>query len=401
MLDNRSLLGILAYAMLLTFGLLVNLRGQVAPLIQDTFQISYSYLGSAFSVMAVGSIIAMSSSGFLIKKFGLKNTFLLGLVVIMAVLVGISYVATYQLFVAVMGVFGIGVGILSVTSNTLASLIFIKERGRKMNIFHLFFGVGGIVAPVYAGYLLRRGFGWESVYLFAIGLVLFLLLLGLYCKFPTTETDNKNEKLLFLEVIKDSRVVIFAMMFLLYVGIELGAANWMGIYLTDVQGRSETEISFYLSLFFVLFTVGRFLTIFVVEKIEYLYLVLICAVSSGVIILVALVGPEQFAVLFSITGLFLGSIFPTMQAAMFEEFEQQLTIIISLTLAAGSLGDVLLANWLPGVINDLVGIELGYGILIIYLISLILLTGWLKYKFLEENNLAVSNEQELSKASSN
>ncbi|WP_408955054.1 MFS transporter [Natroniella sp. ANB-PHB2] len=401
MLDNNKLLGVLACGMLLTFGVLVNLRGQVAPLIQDSFQISYSYLGFVFSMMAGGSVIAMFSSGFLINKFGLKNVFLTGLVMIMVVLIGISYVPTYQLFVAVMGFFGVGVGILSVTSNRLASLIFVKDRGRKMNIFHLFFGIGGILAPIYAGYLLRRGLSWESVYLFAIGLVLSLLLLGLYCKFPITKKGNKNNKALFLEVIKDSRVVIFAMMFLLYVGIELGVANWLGVYLTDVQGRNETEISFYLSLFFVLFTLGRFLTIFIVEKVGYLYLVLICAVSTGVIISVALVGPDRFAILFSIGGLFLAPIFPTMQAAMFEKFEDQLTIIISLTLAAGSLGDVLLANWLTGFINDLVGIQLGYGILIIYLLSLILLVGWLKYKSLVENRLSVSDTQQLSKVSSN
>ncbi|MCK8816253.1 MFS transporter [Natroniella sulfidigena] len=398
MLDNNKLLGVLACGMLLTFGVLVNLRGQVAPLIQDSFQISYSYLGFAFSVMAGGSIIAMFSSGFLIRKFGLKNTFLAGLVMIMIVLIGISYLPTYQLFISAMGLFGIGVGTLSVTSNTLASLIFIEDRGKKMNIFHLFFGIGGIVAPVYAGYLLRRGFGWESVYLFATGLVLCLLLLGLYCEFPTVKQDKDKKKSVFLEVIKDYKVVIFALLFLLYVGTEIGLINWLGIYLSDVQGRSETEISFFLSLFFVLFTVGRLLTTFIVEKIGYLYLVLICGAISGILIFVALVGPDQFAILFSVVGLFMSAIFPTMQAAMFEAFEEQLTIIISLTLAAGSIGDVLLANWLMGVVNDLLGIQFGYGVLIFYLISLILLTGWLKYKSLTENCLAVNNDQSLSKA---
>jgi fucose permease len=383
---NRKLLIGLPFSMMLVFGLVVNIRGPINPLIQKDYGINYSQLGLVMVLFSIGSSFATFSGGILIEKFSLKKVFWAGLFIEIIGLVAIKYINEYYLLTLIMGIIGLGMGVLNVSANTLASRIFIKDKGKMMNIFHLFFGVGGIVAPIYATQLIKRGFKWESSYFFSILLILSLLLFSLFSRFPEADPKEEQNNTQVMDLIKDMKVVIFILMFFFYVGAEIGLTSWLGLYLDDVQGRSEEEISFYIFLFFLLFTVGRFLGSIIVEKIGYLRLVLISSVSAIISILLAIIGPDYFAFFFSLTGLFLSIDFPTMQAAIFEIFDENISAIIGITLTAGGLGNIFMANWLPGLINDLIGIKLGFILFIAYLLILVGAILFLKYKYIGQDD---------------
>jgi fucose permease len=336
---------------------------------------------------SVGNIVATFYGGVGIEKFSLKQVLWAGLVICSISLVTISYINSYYLLAGVMIILGIGMGILNVSGNSLASIVFTKNKGKMMNIFHLFFGVGGIIAPIYANHLFDLGFSWEGTYSIGSVLIVFLFLFSLLCKVPEKKGEAKKKETTIIQILKDREVVIFTLMFLMHVGAEIGVGSWLGVYLVDVQARTDTEVGFYISLFYILFTIGRFIASLIVERVGYLRLVIICAVGGIITILLGLIGPSSFAILLSITGLFISVNFPTMQAAMFENFSDNISAIIGLTLTAGGLGNIIFANWLVGIINDLVGIRLGYGIFILYLIILAGLTYSLKAKYIKKEGL--------------
>ncbi|SJZ32626.1 MFS transporter [Selenihalanaerobacter shriftii] len=363
---DRKILTGYAFAIILVFGIIINLKGVVNPLIQDDYNINYSQLGFILSSYAFGSILSTSIGGFLIQKIGLKRNFFVGFFFSSMALIMVSFINEYSLLSIAMVIMGFGMGTLNVSSNTLVSRIFTKNKGKMMNVFHLFFGIGGFLAPIYARIVFEFSFGWEATYSFGVIFIFLLFLFTLVCKFPDPKKSLDTKKTQLKTVLKDKRVIIFMLAFGLSVGLEIGLSSWLGVYLDDVQFRTKSEISFYLSVFFILFTLGRLIASLIVERFSYLKFVMGTTLATVISIFLGLIGPDSFAIFFSITGFFISMNFPTIQAAMFDIFEENLSVIIGATLTAGSLGNIILANWLTGMLNDLLGIRLGYGVMMIY-----------------------------------
>ncbi|WP_018248053.1 MFS transporter [Orenia marismortui] len=381
-IKNHKILVVLTFSIMLVFGIIVNLKGQINPLIQEDYGINNTKLGLVLTLFSIGGIMVSLFSGELIKKFNLKKFFLGGALIAIISLITLSYINNYYLLMIIMGFMGIGISAINVVANSLASRVFVKNRGRMMNLFHLFFGVGGYLAPLYANRVFSLGFEWEATYSFSIIFIFYIILFATFCKFPKEERgleqEDKQREVNVWNILKDTRVIIFVLMFLINVGVEIGSVSWLGVYLDTVQERSKVEIGFYISLYFGLFTLGRFLASFIVEKLGYLKMVLICVLGSAISIFLGVVGPNYFVFFLSLTGFFAAANFPTIQAAMFETFEDNISVIIGLTLAAGELGNIFLANLLIGFINDLLGVKIGYSIMIFYLLLLAGLVFYLK-----------------------
>jgi len=171
--NRRKFLIGYAFAVMLFLGIIINLKGVVNPLIQEDYNINYSQLGFVVSSFSLGSIVATSIGGVLIQKLGLKKNFISGFLFSSIALVGVSFTDQYQSLILVMVLLGYGIGTLNVSANTLVSKLFTKEKGKMMNRFHLFFGVGGFIAPLYASLVFKFNFNWEATYSF--GIVSFLL----------------------------------------------------------------------------------------------------------------------------------------------------------------------------------------------------------------------------------
>ncbi len=382
---NHKALSILAFGTVLFLGLIMNLRGQITPLIRKDYGIDYSQLGFALSFFSLGSVFATSISGILIEKLGLKKVLVVGMLILVGGLWGIGEINRYSLLIITIGLIGIGLGVLNIFANSLASQVFIENRGRMMNFFHFFFGIGGFIAPIYANLILGMGLMWESTYLFAIGFIILIVGGSLYLDFPEDKEDKSldDEGNLF-ERLKDKRVIIFALVFFFLGGGELGVINWLGVYLHDVQIRSEAEIGFYLSLFFILYAIGRLLASIVVEKIGYIKMIIIASLTAIFSVLIGIVGFDSLAIFFSLSGIVISVLFPTIQAIMFEIFNDKLSAVIGITLTTNILGFMLLSDLGISFVNDLIGIKFGYGMTIIYFSLIIILIVYLNRNYLED-----------------
>lgn len=380
-LNNHRLLVILAFAMVLSFGLIMNLRGLTNPLLQEDYGINYSQLGTILMFFSIGASLASFFSGFLIETFSLKKVFRMGLIIAISGLTAIYFTSNYYLLMVVILIIGLGMGTTNVSGNSLASRIFTKNKGKMMNLFHFFFGIGSASAQIYAPFIINLGFRWEAAYSFGIILLLALFGFSFIPKFPEQDEEEAKNNTKVTEILKDKRVWLFIFMFSFYVGTELGISSWLGVYLSDIQQRSPEEIGTYMFGFFILFTCGRLLASFVVEKVGYIRTIITSALGAIITISLGLFGPASFAFFFSLTGIFLAPHFATIQAVMFDTFEKNVSAIVGLTLTAGSLGNILFANKLAGAINQLVGIQLGFGVFIIYLLVLIGITIYLKQHY--------------------
>lgn len=180
------------------------------------------------------------------------------------------------------------------------------------------------------------------------------------------------------DLLTDKKVILFSSIIFLQIGVEFSLVTWLAPFLKDVQGRTDLFISFYLSLFFISFTLGRLAASFIVEKIGYYDFLLISGVISIILISTALIGGPAYTILIPLSGLFLAVQVPTLQALILDTFAESGIKVVGFAQTAGMIGLTVISNWVVGFINDFIGLKAGFSFLVLILIISVILTYYLK-----------------------
>ncbi|MFP4199209.1 MAG: MFS transporter, partial [Halanaerobium sp.] len=273
---------------------------------------------------------------------------------------------------------GTGITLLNIVAVNLTSISYSQKRGKMINLLHLFYGAGGIIAPYFVTSVLKLGFSWNYSFLFSIILLIIIFFEFNAASLPDIEAGGKKIMKSTSELLKDIKVILFSLIVFFQVGVEFSIVTWLAPFLRDAQSRSDLTVSFYLSLFFVCFTVGRFLASIIVEKIGYYNFLILTGGAAASLILLALIGGYQFTILIPISGLFLAGQVPTLQAAILDSFDRSGIKVVGFAQTAGMIGLTVLSNWTVGFINDFIAIEAGFIFLVLILAAAILITYYLK-----------------------
>ncbi|MFW6252196.1 MAG: MFS transporter [Halanaerobium sp.] len=378
MLKNKKKIIILAFTIMFMNGVVNNIRGQVGPYIMDDFGLNYSRLGFLLSFISIGSMLVFFSSGKLIEKFGLIKILFYGVLYNTLALVGVYAAVNYYTLLAAFFFLGTGITLLNIVAVNLTSISYSQKRGKMINLLHLFYGAGGIIAPYFVTSVLKLGFSWNYSFLFSIILLIIIFFEFNAASLPDIEAGGKKIMKSTSELLKDIKVILFSLIVFFQVGVEFSIVTWLAPFLRDAQSRSDLTVSFYLSLFFVCFTVGRFLASIIVEKIGYYNFLIFTGGAAASLISLALIGGYQFTILIPISGLFLAGQVPTLQAAILDSFDSSGIKVVGFAQTAGMIGLTVLSNWTVGFINDFIAIEAGFIFLVLILAAAILITYYLK-----------------------
>lgn len=378
MLKNKKKIIILAFSIMFMNGIVNNIRGQVGPYIMDDFGLNYSRLGFLLSFISIGSMLVYFVSGKLIEKFGLIKILFYGIIHNILALTIVFLSANYYTLIFGLFLVGSGITLLSIAAINLTSISYSKKRGKMINLLHLFYGAGGIIAPYFVTSVIKLGFSWNYSFLFSIALLIIIFFEFNSASLPDIESSSKKIMKTTSELLKDKKVILFSLIVFFQVGVEFSIVTWLAPFLRDAQSRSDLTVSFYLSLFFICFTAGRFAASIIVEKIGYYNFMIISGSLAASLISLALIGGYNFTILIPISGLFLAGQVPTLQAAILDSFDSSGIKVVGFAQTAGMFGLTVLSNWVVGFINDFIAIEAGFIFLVIILGAAILITYYLK-----------------------
>lgn len=378
MIKNKQRLIILAFTMMLTHGIINNLRGQVGPYIINDLKLNYSQLGFLLSFISIGAMSIFFLSGKIIEKYGLYKLLSYGLIHTTAALLSVHYAQNYYSLIFSLFLLGSGLTIINIIAVNITSITYSEKRGKMINLLHLFYGVGGIIAPYFVTFVLKSGFKWSYSFLFSIIFIIFIFFELKKVKIPKIEASSKKLMRTTKDLLTDKKVILFSSIIFLQIGVEFSLVTWLAPFLKDVQGRTDLFISFYLSLFFISFTLGRLAASFIVEKIGYYDFLLISGVISIILISTALIGGPAYTILIPLSGLFLAVQVPTLQALILDTFAESGIKVVGFAQTAGMIGLTVISNWVVGFINDLIGLKAGFSFLVLILIISVILTYYLK-----------------------
>jgi fucose permease len=262
-------------AYLLTFlavGLAVSFLGPALTHLQATVHASYGAIAILFSAQALGYLI-----GSLVAAPGVDrqhgHLVLVGSLLTMAVGVAVvPALSTLPLLVAAFVLIGAGAGSIDVAANTL--LVWSRRHavGPYMNALHLAFGVGALAAPLLVGVALTSGDSLSLPCAATVAVSAGAAAWVLTRRAPRSPHQQGQQDLTaggFEIPTPDSEVTappgrsvaVIAGFFLLYVGLEVGAAGWLFAY-AEAKGLGETGFAAVLTTsFWAAFTAGRLLSI--------------------------------------------------------------------------------------------------------------------------------------------
>jgi len=286
---------------------LPNVLGSVWPVMYDQLGVSPANAGVISMLLSGAAIVGALLCDKVIRRFGAGKLALVSLVIAGSALIGFSFSNSFIMLCLMAVPLGFGLGFIDAAMNNVIALHY---EAKHMNWLHAFWGVGASIGPIIMAFFLARGDLWQEGYralggIFFVFAIVFLLTFKLWRKVvpvkteeTTTKTEVKSTKqLLQLPGVKQSLLIC-----LFYCAIEATVGLWASSYLVVIRNLAEETAAFWLSLYFIGITVGRFMAGFLTTKLSSHQLIMMGSGMIGVgILILFLPVPEQF----SLVSLFL------------------------------------------------------------------------------------------------
>ncbi|QRF22994.1 MFS transporter [Alicyclobacillus sp. TC] len=351
-----------------TFGAIDMTRGVAAPLMQSGWHLSYLQLGYLFTINSLGYLLGSFIAGWILDRFGISACSKAGALLSSMGLIGVLQSPNYELAMVSFAFVGTGTGVLEIGVNGIVPLISREpsDNSRRFNTLHGFYGVGCVIFPVLAAWLMHRSGNWQSGYWLTSALMVTLFLATLFFPYrkvaPSKESPVKNT----LKVTKQhspwrSPVFFgFATALTVYVMIESGLASWLPTYMVHVHRTTLHVGSLYLTGFYFLFTCGRLSGQFWVHRLgEYRSIYL-----AGSLLLLSLLVTVCFpstTVLLMVAGAGCSVIFPTVVAIASHAFPRNVGTVLGILFTAAGIGSLAI-NTIIGFLATELGLQKAFWI---------------------------------------
>jgi FHS family Na+ dependent glucose MFS transporter 1 len=275
------------------------------------------------------------------------------------------------MLLAAMFLSGLAGGIVDVGCNTLLLWTHGKSAGPFMNGLHFFFGVGSFIAPLLlARVLIQTG---DILWLFW-SVAIACLPLAIWYWFlsePSSHTQAQERNNVSFPVLPALLMVI---LFVLYVGLELGFANWIYTYALTLDLGTTITAAYLTSGFWGSFTFGRLLGVWVSTRARSQAILFADLIGCAISTLIIMIWKDSSLALWIGSvglGLSMASIFPTFLMLAGERMD--VTGAITGWFLVGSGAGSMLLPWLIGQIFVLTGPQAMTTVLLIDIAALILI----------------------------
>jgi len=341
-------------------GIVQSARGPSLPFIQAEHGLSYSTIAFFITICSVGMLLGVLVGGRICERFGYRKGLIFATVIIFASLGVLRLHTGFERLVINFFFIYLALGWIDIALNSLGSRIFVTKTAILMSLAHFFFGVGSAGGSQYAGIMLTQGIPWRYIFISVLVLYAISLLLIFFATLPRAQPKDQRKGLPFLKIIRDVRVWLSFGMIGFCVMFEFGIANWLVIYLRDSQHMEPGASASYLSLYFILFAIGRLLGGAAAEKLGYIKIFLVCILSSAILFLLGIMTAN--ALLFSGVGLFSSVFFPLFLSIVVKEFKEEAPAVINIIVPLNSVL-FMTSSIALGMLMEQIGAQAGFYII--------------------------------------
>jgi MFS family permease len=229
------------------------------PEVRSSFELSNGRLGLVLLAIALGSVLALPTSGALINRWGTVRIVRFGATAatlgMLAAAVGLGHVLA--LTVAGLFVYGLGIGVWDVAMNVEGAEV---ERGLRRTVmprFHAGFSGGTVVGAVLGALLIELSVP-SVVHLSAIVLVAAALVWSTSPSFLPVAESHEEQQTSAAHAWLEPRTLLIGVMVLALAMTEGTANDWLAVALVDGHDVSHAVGVAGFAVFVLAMTAGRF-----------------------------------------------------------------------------------------------------------------------------------------------
>ena len=320
-------------------------------------------MGAYYLATALAYGVGALFGGRFIRRFGARVILPSAAALMAAGLLVQGFTGAWVVFALAGVLTSIGASSTDVGIQALVLDLFPHARGRALNLLHVAYGVGALMAPLLLAALVALGVPWQWL-MTGSGIAMAIAGVGLALTVPpdpvlhaptptsgprrTGETAARTRRLpLFL--------LVMAVSITCYVAAEAGVSDWLVRYLAALP---LTQASLALTLFWAGIAVGRLVFARIGNRLDPQRSAAVLAVAGGAMLTVALVLPISPAspLLFGAVGLAFGPIFPLMVAAAGARMPGESATVTGTLVFAAVVGVVIYPPAI-GFLSDVIGLQ--------------------------------------------
>ncbi len=327
-------------------------RGFFVPTYKMEFGITNTHMGMIISIAQISSMIFSYFGGKYCLRIGPKRLIALGyLMNAGAIALVITANSWPLLFIGYCGMSS-GTALMVLALNNMLPTVTIFSQAVIMNFGHGIFGFGSTLYQKGLGWYLTNELNWRLLFMGSI--FIFLASAVMVWFSPGEPTDDHRSHKSSLIHKKLSYAILFALTF--YVTSEFLLGTWVINYFQEGYGYTPSRASFYSTLFFGTFTVGRLLGGFIFHRIPRLNGIIAFSASAVITLLIGQVVGGSMLIAIGISGIFYSVIYPTTMTVIIDTYGNDGAYFIGLT-AIGTASGVFAMNLIFGYFNDLLGVQ--------------------------------------------
>jgi fucose permease len=356
---------LVSYATFVLVGINLAANGVLLPAQMASYGVDRATIGITFFTGSAGFVLGSMSTGMIVSRFGVRIALTTGGGAFMLAGLYLASRPPFAAFLLAQLVTGFGAGVLESVLNVYITRL--PGATTLLNRLHAFFGVGALVGPPLAAWILGVA-SWTVVCL-VLAVACIPLLAGFLLAYrgaeqpageppppaPAGTPARATDRGLLGTALRDRGVQLGAMMLAVYVGLELSVGNWGFSYLVQARGLPHSLASYTVSGYWLGLTLGRFLISPIATRVGATTAAMIYTCLAGITVAATLawVSPTAPAcVALGLLGFFLGPVFPTTMAIAPQLTQDRLVpTAIGVQNAVSAVGGSALP-WLAGTITQ-------------------------------------------------
>ena len=342
---------------LLTFGIVFTMVGTVLLSVMERFGIDKASGGALLLLMTFGVLVGALIFGPIVDRRGYKAMLLGSTALIIVGLEGVAFAPSIAWLRAAVFLIGFAGGIINGGANALVSDISGEERGPRLNLLCVFFGVGAMGVPFVIALLTSR-FSHAALIAAVGALVVVSLAVIATTTFPPPKQAQGFPIAEAGRLLRDPVMLLMGLMLFLESGLEITVGGWTSTFVTEELGVVERSALIMLSLYwagmmFARLAIGTVLSRVPPFRILYVCLAIALA-GAGVLLSTRSVGLAALGV-FSL-GVGFAAMFPTVLGFVGTRFAALSGTAFSAAITMALIGGMLLP-YTAGVLGQRFGMR--------------------------------------------
>ncbi len=340
-----------AYAAFVPIGIATVLLGPMLPTLSARWSLNYSQAGALFTIQYLASTVAVALSGAMVSRWGFRFAMKAGLL-LMSAGVALLLAGPKIMGMLCIAASGFGMGLAVPAANLLVAEVNPVRRSARLNLLNFCWSTGSVACP----FLVAAAARSHRLPLFLASVAGFALLVAIgiaampsYIVEPYVAKDAGQGKAPAIHW-KNGVLLILAVLFFLYVGVENGFGGWIASYAKSLGSLTPALSVMTPSFFYSALMLGRWLAPLLLRMTDEIRLVQVgllvaCAGMAGLILSHGLLGVVVSA---SLAGLGLSYVYPITISVLSREFGPASSRVGSLMFTMSNLGGGLMP-WMIGV----------------------------------------------------